>query len=68
MVLTFHSKSQSYRLQCDHFPGQLVSVPDLKQTPVWIAFSIARREVIYAPDEIWGQDYRTVGQRRVQIQ
>jgi len=68
MVLTFHPKSQSYRLQCDHFPGQLVLVPDLKPTPAWIAFSIVRGEATYAPDEVWGQDYRTVGQRKVQIQ
>jgi len=36
----------------------LVSVPDPKPTPAWIAFSITYviLEAIYAPDEVWGQD------------
>ena len=34
----------------------LVSVPDPKPTPAWIAFSIVCviLEAIYAPDEVWG--------------
>ena len=35
----------------------LVSFPDPKQIPAQIAFSI---RMIYAPDEIWGQDYECV--------
>ena len=47
-------------------PQAIVSVPDPKPTPAWIAFSIARGEgsfpriileAIYAPDEVWGRDY-----------
>ena len=45
----------------------LVSVPDPKPTPAWIAFSIACvfprviLEAIYAPDEVWGRDYPSLG-------
>ena len=36
----------------------LVSVPDPKPTPAQITFIIAcLLEVIYVPDEVWGQDY-----------
>ena len=35
--------------------NRLVSVPDPKSTPAWIAFSILRPgSNIYAPDEVWG--------------
>ena len=46
--------TQVYITNSEHARYQLVSVPDPKPTPPWIAFSIARviLEAIYAPDEV----------------